>query len=199
MNSTAKNVYGRSKLQAEVKILKQDTSINRIILRPVMICGTGQKGNLNTLQKWIEKGMWFPFKNWKNRRSVLSVNNLTSTIKMIVDKPISSGVYCISDDKPISTTDILGYIGKGINCKVRFISVPNWLIKLGLKLLPNKLSAITDKVLGSLEVDNSKLKSALGIIEMPLDTKTELPAAFTSPKRPTNQKPTNLKAKTLCL
>lgn len=186
MPSTASNVYGRSKLKAEQVIMNHNNTIDRIILRPVMVYGRAQKGNLITLEKWIRKGLWFPFKQWKNKRSVLSVNNLSSVIKTVVKNPIPSGVYFISDDRPVSTSDILKSIGKGINRKVRLIPVPNWLIKLGLAILPNKIKAITDKVLGSLEVDNSKLKSGLGITEMPYKTEIELPASF-SPNNLTTQ------------
>lgn len=176
--STCTNVYGRSKLAAERLILDSDAIINRIMLRPVMIYGPGQKGNLNILEKLIHKGIWFPFKNWQNKRSVLSINNLTFAIKDILNKKIATGVYFIADDSAISTVDILKSIGKGINRKVRFVSITNGLIQFGLKLLPKILKSFTDKALGSLEVDNSKLKKALGISTMPHNTASDLPRAF---------------------
>ena len=178
MESTATHVYGRSKLSAEKAILKQDSNFSKVILRPVMIYGKGQKGNLKTLEKWIRNGFVFPFGKWENKRSVLSINNLSYCIESIVSNPISSGTYFIADDDPVSTVDILQYIGKGINKKVRFVGVPNSVIQFGLKLLPKKLKSITDKVLGSLIVDNKKLKTALHIKQMPFQTSTELPAAI---------------------
>lgn len=174
----AKNVYGRSKLAAEQAILSSNAYANKIVLRPVLIYGPGQKGNLNALEKLIHKGIWFPFKNWDNRRSVLSVHNLTSTIKSLLMKSIPSGVYFIADDTPVSTVDILNAIGSGSNHKVRFIPIPNGLIKFGLSILPKRLSALTDKIFGSLEVDTSKLKTALGISTMPHDTAIDLPRSF---------------------
>lgn len=179
VESTATHVYGRSKLAAEKAIQEHDSNFSKVILRPVMIYGKGQKGNLKTLEKWIRKGIIFPFGKWDNKRSVLSINNLTYCIQQIIDKPIPTGSYFIADDDAISTVEMLNAIGKGIHKKARFIGVPNSIIRFGLKLLPNKLKSITDKVLGSLTVDNKKLKTALHINQMPFQTSTELPAAIT--------------------
>lgn len=176
--STANNVYGRSKLAAEQSIMASSASANKIVLRPVLIYGPGQKGNLNALERLIHKGLWFPFKNWNNKRSVLSVHNLTSIIQVLLKKSIPSGVYFIADDTPVSTVDILNAIGSGSNQNVRFIPIPNGLISFGLSVLPRRLRSFTDKIFGSLEVDNNKLKTALGISTMPNDTSIDLPRSF---------------------
>ncbi len=176
--STASNVYGRSKLATEQLILSSKEAQSMVVLRPVLIYGKGQKGNLNTLHKLISKGVWFPFKNWVNRRSVLSINNLTAVIQSNLQTPIPTGVYFVSDDDPISTVRLLQLIGKGFDKKIRFIAMPNGMIKFAIGVLPKKLKSFTDKILGSLEVDNSKLKLALGINEMPYRTTDDLPKAF---------------------
>ena len=103
---------------------------------------------------------------------------MTFTIKEILNKKIASGVYYIADDAAVSTVEILESISSGINRKVRFVSIPNSIIRVGLKLLPKRLKSFTNKVLGSLEVDNSKLKTALGISTMPYNAATDLPCAF---------------------
>lgn len=180
--SIAQNVYGRSKLEAEQLILASNEVQSMVVLRPVLIYGKGQKGNLNTLHKLIDKGVWFPFKNWVNSRSVLSINNLTSAVQSILKSSIPIGVYFISDDKPVSTVGLLRLIGKGIGKNVSFIGIPNGIIRMMIAVLPKKLKQFTDKILGSLEVDNSKLKSALNIKEMPFRTEDDLPLAFNRPE-----------------
>jgi nucleoside-diphosphate-sugar epimerase len=176
--SSAKGIYGRSKLAAEQSIMEHKTITNHVILRPVMIYGKGQKGNLTMLENLVRKGMIFPFKNWGNARSVLSINNLTATIQSILSKPIKSGIYFIADDNPVSTVEILQSIGKGLKTEVRLLSIPNGFIQFCLKLVPSRLKAMTDKVLGSLVVDNSKIKKELGISAMPYNTATDLPHSF---------------------
>lgn len=164
------HVYGRSKLAAEQVIDQTMINAPRVILRPVMVYGPGQKGNLKTLEKLLSLRIPFPFGKWKNKRSVLFVGNLTSCIKTIIEKKPDSGTYFIADDQSVSTVDLLRLIAKGIGVKPLFIPTPNGLIKGLLKLMPARVHAITNKVLGSLEVDNQKLKSALSIEEMPFST-----------------------------
>jgi nucleoside-diphosphate-sugar epimerase len=178
--STAKGVYGRSKLAAEEVIIDKASNLNYAILRPVMIYGKGQKGNLNMLHKLVERGMVFPFKNWNNSRSILSINNLIASIQSMLIKPIPSGVYFIADDGSVSTVDILDSIGRSRNIKVRLLGAPNGLIRLVIKILPRRLRSFSDKVLGSLVVDNTKLKNALLIKEMPFSTEAELVSTFRS-------------------
>src|SRR5690606_7923130 len=70
--------YGKSKLQAEQYMLSnlpQDKNV--YILRPCMIHGPGNKGNLNLLFGFAKKGLPFPLAAFENQRSFLSVDNLT--------------------------------------------------------------------------------------------------------------------------
>ncbi|MBO6516851.1 MAG: NAD-dependent epimerase/dehydratase family protein [Bacteroidia bacterium] len=168
--SSATNVYGRSKLAAEKEVAKAELKATKICLRPVMIYGKGQKGNLTTLEKLIHRGIPFPFKYWKNQRSVLFITNLTKVLRRLVETPIASGTYFVADDEATSTVGLLKYIGEGMRKKPRFVPVPNGLIRFLRSLLPQKVKHTADKILGSLEVDNNKLKSELGITQMPFAT-----------------------------
>ncbi|MCB9262696.1 MAG: NAD-dependent epimerase/dehydratase family protein [Flavobacteriales bacterium] len=176
--STAKGVYGRSKLAAERAIEKSNFNGTKIILRPVMIYGKGQKGNLKALETIVNKGIPYPFGKWDNKRSVLYVKNLTFCIKKLIDNQGESGTYFISDDSPISTTQMLQYIGNGINKKPHLVSIPNGLIRFVRSISPNKVKNILDKVLGSLEVDNMKLLKALNWNKMPYETKESFEKTF---------------------
>lgn len=76
--------YGESKVQAENYILESmiaspNSYIGRdvIILRPCMIHGPGNKGNLNLLYGFVKKGLPWPLGSFDNRRSFTSVDNLT--------------------------------------------------------------------------------------------------------------------------
>src|SRR5690606_29910419 len=79
--------YGKSKLQAEQYMLAnfpQDKNV--YILRPCMIHGPGNKGNLNLLFGFAKKGLPFPLAAFENQRSFLSVENLTFVINRLMEK-----------------------------------------------------------------------------------------------------------------
>ena len=92
--------YGKSKLAAEKYLLSQKPSKGKrvYILRPCMIHGPGNKGNLNLLYNFVKKGIPYPFGSFENKRSFVSIDNLCFVIKELIEnKNITSGVYNISD------------------------------------------------------------------------------------------------------
>ena len=80
--------YGQSKLKAEEFILNQTLPIGKrlIILRPCMIHGPGNKGNLNLLYKFVAKGIPYPLAAFENKRSFLSIENLCYAVKEILNQ-----------------------------------------------------------------------------------------------------------------
>ena len=96
--------YGKSKLLAEEYILnKQIPEGKRVyILRPCMIHGPGNKGNLNLLYKIVSKRFPWPLGAFENKRSFCSIDNLCFIIKELINnEAIPSGVYNVADDEPI--------------------------------------------------------------------------------------------------
>ena len=93
--------YGKSKLLAEQYILNKTSSSNKriYILRPTMVYGPGNKGNLNLLYNLVRKGYPWPLGKFKNKRSFCSVENLCFVIKEIIqNKDVPSRVYNVTDD-----------------------------------------------------------------------------------------------------
>jgi nucleoside-diphosphate-sugar epimerase len=80
--------YGKSKLMAEQYLQAQELPSGKsyCILRPCMIHGPGNKGNLNLLYKFIKKGIPYPLAAFENKRSFLSVANLCVVIAAIIKK-----------------------------------------------------------------------------------------------------------------
>jgi nucleoside-diphosphate-sugar epimerase len=81
-----KTHYGIAKLQAEHYILSQDLPHDKriYILRPCMIHGPGNKGNLNLLYQFVSKGLPWPLGHFNNKRSFLSIDNLCFVIKELL-------------------------------------------------------------------------------------------------------------------
>ena len=63
------------------------------IMRPCMIHGPGNKGNLNLLYGVVSKGIPWPLGAFENRRSFTSIGNLQEVIKGLLTKDAPSGIY----------------------------------------------------------------------------------------------------------
>ena len=102
--------YGKSKLEAEREILRRSISSKKrvVILRPCMIHGPGNRGNLNLLYKFVKMQVPYPLAAFENKRSFLSIDNLTYIIEEILRRSsFSSGVYHVCDDQPVSTNELV--------------------------------------------------------------------------------------------
>jgi len=170
-----KTAYGKSKLKAEQYLLSQQLPSGKrlIIIRPCMIHGAGNKGNLNLLYKVVRFGIPWILADYDNRRSFISVDNLNYLIYEILRRPeIPSGIYNVADDKPISTNGLIILIAESINKKPRLVKIPKFAInqlaiigdKVNLPLNTERLQKLTE----SYVVSNHKIKQALGIEELPL-------------------------------
>lgn len=78
--------YGQSKFEAEQYILKQSLPTGKrvFIIRPCMIHGPGNKGNLNLLYNIVEKGIPWPLGAYENKRSFLSIDNLCFLVDAMI-------------------------------------------------------------------------------------------------------------------
>lgn len=163
-----KTHYGKSKLLAEQYILnKKYSSTKRVyILRPCMIHGPGNKGNLNLLYKIVSKSFPWPLGLFENKRSFCSIDNLCFIIKELIEnKQIPSGIYNIADDEPLSTISIIEIISRSIGKNARIWNIPKYLIKLisktgdvfGFPLNSERLNKLTESYI----VSNDKIKDAI--------------------------------------
>ncbi len=170
--------YGKSKLEAEKYILSKEIPKDKrvYILRPCMIHGPNNKGNLNLLYNFVSKGTPYPFGKYENKRSFVSVENLCFAIKKIIEKKdIPSGVYNIADDESLSTKELVKIIGAGVNKTVKILNIPrsfiNVLARFG-DILPFPInSERVQKLTENYVVSKKKIKNALEINSFPLSTK----------------------------
>ena len=128
-----KTHYGKSKLLAEQYILSKNIPKNKrvYILRPCMIHGPGNKGNLNLLYKIVSNGFFWPSGAYENKRSLCSIDNLCFIInELIQNHNIPSGIYNLADDESISTKQILKIISRIINRNFLFLNIPKFFINL---------------------------------------------------------------------
>ena len=189
--------YGESKIKAENCIIEKfapaamarpfhnfDDSDSVLtgkqvyIMRPCMIHGPGNKGNLNLLYGVVSKGIPWPLGAFENRRSFTSVGNLCFVINGILNKPVPSGIYHMGDDEALSTNELIQVICDALGRKARIWRLPkglmNGIAKVGgwlhLPLNPLRMQKLTENYV----VSNAKIKAALGIDRMPVRARNGL-------------------------
>lgn len=179
INPTPVGPYGESKIRAEEYIQKhlpQDKQV--YILRPCMIHGPGNKGNLNLLYNVVKKGIPWPLGSFDNRRSFTSIDNLCYVIEGLLTQDVPSGIYHIGDDEAMSTNELIitmcEVTGKKPHIWKMNKRVMEGCARLGtllhLPLNTERLRKLTENYV----VSNEKIKKALGIEKMPVTAKEGL-------------------------
>lgn len=178
-----KGPYGESKIAAEDYIRsKEDERIQAgketYILRPCMIHGPGNKGNLNLLYGVVKKGIPWPLGAFENKRTFMSIDNLCFIINELLTNDVESGIYHVNDDDPVSTNELIDIICSAMGKKAHIWRIPRGLMEgvakiggaLHLPLNPERLQKLTENYVSS----NAKIKKALGVEELPVKAKDGL-------------------------
>lgn len=133
------NFYGDSKLQAEIGLNKlSDKTFKIVVLRPPMIYGPNSKGNFPRLMNFAKKSFIFP--NFKNKRSMLYIDNLSNSIKYLIDNEVE-GLFFPQNSEYMCTSEIVRMSAKLINKRIWFTRIFNPIIYLtrGLISVVNKM------------------------------------------------------------
>lgn len=185
-----KTPYGQSKLEAESYLLKHKLPAEKrlFIIRPCMIHGPGNKGNLNLLYKVVEKGIPWPLASFDNQRSFLSIDNLNFLIlEILQNAEVTSGIYNFADDQYLSTNNIVRIIanisGKSERLWKINTSVISSFAKIGdlvnLPINSERLKKLTESYM----VSNMKIKAALKIDQLPVSAKEGIEKTIKSFKK----------------
>ena len=160
--SAPQDPYAQSKWEAEVWLQNYfselDTSL--IIIRPALIYGPGVKGNFERLYRWVQKGIPLPLAQIRNRRSLLSLDNLCRLMVAGIEHPEVSGTFLAADRNPLSTPQLIRAIAQAFGKKARLVYCPSVLLYI-LCLLTNK-KPLFDRLSESLEVDATLAERILG-------------------------------------
>jgi len=178
--------YGKSKLLAEQYIFSKEIPEGKrvYILRPCMIHGPGNKGNLNLLYKLVSKNIPWPLGAFENIRSFCSIDNLMFIFKELIEREdIPSGIYNVADDEPLSTNELIKLIAQTQSRKPKIWNISKKFIegvasigdKLRLPLNTERLHKLTS----SYVVSNAKIKAAIGK-PLPVSSREGLLTTFKS-------------------
>lgn len=187
--------YGKSKRAAEEWLLQQTLPADKkmIILRPPMVHGEGDKGNLNQLYKLVNRGIPYPLTQFKNKRSFLSIENFCFFIEQILFKKdkMETGIYHLADDETLSSNEIVKVIKEETGFNTPCLPVPKslirWISKVGDRTSLPLNTWRLKKLTSNLVVSNKKIKVALSIQRLPRTAKEGLRETIRSFQRESKQ------------
>ena len=181
-----KTLYGCSKLSAEKYIQSSKIPNNKryFILRPCMIHGPNNKGNLNIMYYFIKKRIPWPLGSYINKRSFLSIDNFIFYIEEIIQKSgTTSGIFNLADDQAISTNELVELMNLSLNTKPKIWNIPKSIVH-NIALFGDFLNSPfnterLNKLTGNFVVCNNKINDFLKV-QLPLTAKEGLTKTFNS-------------------
>lgn len=120
--------YGKSKLAAERLVLKGDYVPAPVVLRLTMVYGGTQKGNLPRMIEAIAKGRFPPLPEFRNRRSMVHVDDVVQALLLASERQSAIGqTYIVTDGNPVSTRNLFEWISETLEKPL-----PRWTTPLSL-------------------------------------------------------------------
>ena len=114
--------YDRAKFAAEEDIRRSGVPFT--ILRPVIVYGPGAKANIALLTRIAALPLPLPFGAFRNRRSLVAIENLVRAISLCLDSPQTlNETFIVSDPQPITLAEMFAALREGAGdprCLFRF-------------------------------------------------------------------------------
>lgn len=157
------DAYTLSKWEAEQGLvdISLATGLEVVIIRPPLVYGANAPGNFGFLINIIQRNWPLPFGALKNKRSLVSLGNLTDFILTCITHPSAANqTFLVSDGHDLSTTELIRYVASALGVKVKLIKFPKVLIKICAQIIGKSKAA--QRLCCSLQVDISKTRIILG-------------------------------------
>lgn len=165
--------YGRSKFEAEQLVLNGGYVPHPVVIRPCMVYGPANKGNLPRMIRAIKRGFFPPLPETRNHRSMVHVGDVVKAAILAAERPEAAGqIYIVTDGVSYSTRQIYDWIREALNKPPVGWSLPLGLLKnlarigdcMG-RLLGRRFpfdSAALGKLIGSAWYSSAKIEAELG-------------------------------------
>lgn len=157
------DLYSISKFKAELKLQNWSSSSCRelVIIRPPLVYGREAPGNFGKLTKLVHKNLPLPLGAIHNKRSFVALDNLVDLIVTCIDHPgAANQTFLVSDDRDVSTTELLQMMTRAAGKKPRLIPVPVSWLRFAARLTGKQ--AVIERLCGNLQVDITHTKDTLG-------------------------------------
>ena len=186
-----KTPYGLSKQAAESFLLSAGGTTRKIILRPAMIYGPGNKGNLNALYHFASKPIPWPLAAFQNARSFAYIGNVCAAVEALLTSPHApTGIYHVADDETLSVNELITLIAHSLGRKPHLWPLPKALMTWGARLGSCLHLPLNSERLGKLTesycVSNAKLKQTLHWEAMPYSAQHAFETTFNSFREASN-------------
>jgi nucleoside-diphosphate-sugar epimerase len=154
--------YGTSKWEAEQLLaqMASESHLELAILRPPLVYGPGVRGNFLRLMRMVGKRYPLPLGSVRNLRSFVYLGNLVDAIVLVMRHPAAAGVFLIRDGEDLSTPDLLRRLAWSMGGAANLVPVPVPLIRFAARIAHREADA--DRLVGSLQVDDARLRTLLG-------------------------------------
>jgi len=155
--------YGISKWEAEQALweVSAKTGLEVVVVRPPLVYGPGVKGNFLRLLRWVARGVPLPLGTVQNQRSLVGLDNLVDLLIRCVDHPAAAGqTFLVSDEKDLSTPELIRLLARAMDKSPRLIPVPVPLLRLAGRMTGK--GGEVDRLVGSLQIDSSFVRETLG-------------------------------------
>lgn len=125
------NHYGKSKWQAEQVLVdwyKSHLDWNINIIRPTVIFGEGNRGNVFNLLAQIASGKFMMIGKGENRKSMSYIRNVVAFIRfLILESRDGYNIYNYVDKPDFSTNDLVYHTGEILGKQIPSVKIPYWL------------------------------------------------------------------------
>lgn len=129
------NHYGKSKWLAEIELAKwyrthPDWNVN--ILRPTVIFGERNRGNVYNLLRQISGGKFLMVGKGENKKSMAYIGNIVAFIQFLIEnKTAGYDVYNYIDKPDFTMNELVSHVGKVLKKHIPATHFPYWLGMLG--------------------------------------------------------------------
>jgi nucleoside-diphosphate-sugar epimerase len=171
--SAAATPYGQSKFAAEQRVLHGGFVAHPVVIRPTMVYGNTNKGNLPRMIKAIKRGTFPPLPEFNNHRSMVHVDDLVQAACLAAATPAAAGqLYIVSDTIAYSTRELYDLIRSALGKPARSWAIPYPLFKMLAKFGDAYLNIVgrrflidsdtLQKLSGSARYSSAKIRRELG-------------------------------------
>ena len=152
--------YAQAKWEAEQSLHAIRGTMDKVIIRPPIVYGSGVKGNFGKLLTFINKNIPIPLGAVKNKRQFIGIDNLVDFIITCIEPQMAiNETFLIADKEVISTTQLLQNLARLMKKRIILLPVPHKLMEWGLKSIG--MSKLAGQLLGNLEIKSDKAKTLL--------------------------------------
>ena len=150
------DAYGCSKLGAERALAAEfkGSATDWCILRPPLVYGPGNPGNMRRLMRLMDTGLPLPFASIRNRRSFMFVDNLVDAVLSVLrHEGAVRSTYVLSDNSDFSTPELVRALAAATGRRVRLVGIPVF----ALTALGRAGDAVHALLGGSLGIDSNAI------------------------------------------